>query len=291
MADDVIRERRQVENLRLDLDSAKSNFAQIQTQESEECVNLCQDKFLESQAIFKGLLENAIMQLETHQSAWEVFIDSRRTYMLNGVTKANEIIDSFNSNLESSSLRTSTTEISDLLTTPDTQVNEAPVDIPVDISIEHHEPYTEPPTNVTIAVQDTRPKRNSSILSFLPKLFRSKSTKSKEIEHIDKQTGDSEIEISGSSEAEVIQNMKLELTKLLHERNELKESLRNARSCPICSEMYNTGIRSATKLKCAHVVCIQCAILWLDAQGGQAACPTCRLPYKKKDMQKVQLDL
>ena len=84
------------------------------------------------------------MQLETHQSAWEVFIDSRRTYMLNGVTKANEIIDSFNnSNLESSSLRTSTTEISDLLTVPDTQENETPVEIPVDVPIEYNEPYIE----------------------------------------------------------------------------------------------------------------------------------------------------
>ena len=54
-----------------------------------------------------------------------------------------------------------------------------------------------------------------------------------------KPSGESEIEISGSSEAEVIENMKLELTKLLHERNELKESLRNARSCPICSEMVS----------------------------------------------------
>ena len=43
MADDVIRERRQVENLRLDLDSAKNNLAQRPTQESEEFVNLCQD--------------------------------------------------------------------------------------------------------------------------------------------------------------------------------------------------------------------------------------------------------
>ena len=63
--------------------------------------------------------------------------------MLNGVTKANEIIDSFNSNLESSSLRTSTTEISDILTVPDTQVNETPVDVPVDVPIELDEPFTE----------------------------------------------------------------------------------------------------------------------------------------------------
>ena len=46
MADDIIRERRQVENLRLDLDSAKSNLAQRPTQESEELVNLCQDSAL-----------------------------------------------------------------------------------------------------------------------------------------------------------------------------------------------------------------------------------------------------
>ena len=63
--------------------------------------------------------------------------------MLNGVTKANEIIDSFSSNLESSSLRTSTTEISDILTVPDIQVNETPVDVPVDVPIELDEPFTE----------------------------------------------------------------------------------------------------------------------------------------------------
>ena len=96
-----------------------------------------------------------------------------------------------------------------------------------------------------MTVQDNQPKRNNSLLSFLPKLFRQKSSKSKEIEQAVKPGG--EIEISGSSEAEVIENMKLELTKLLHERNELKESLRNARSCPICSEMVSWKLKKKLK--------------------------------------------
>ena len=59
MADDVFRERRNVENLRLDLDVAKGNIREARVEnmeQAEQHLNLCQDKFIETQSIFKELV-------------------------------------------------------------------------------------------------------------------------------------------------------------------------------------------------------------------------------------------
>jgi len=312
MAEGVIQERKKLENIRLDLDASKNQLRRVMTLEQRNVMNeelfQNEEKFEDGQAIFKGLLSSAINSLNDQTDAWKTFLESQRDFLTCSASKADEVCalytDNYSSPLQTSlqeASRPSTSSLnSDIRREPieefqiieggssmsQASTSEVAVDVPADYTEDNDlKPHVSEQIRAE-ARKETSIKKLSKFLSFLPGM--KKKNEPNESEAIIPVFSIPE----GSTDKEIIAQMRSEMERISMDKKRLESKVERLTTCPICDEKYdNVGVRSPMKLKCAHIICIQCAFLWLNSKGKQATCPTCRLPYREQDVQKVHIHL
>ena len=77
------------------------------------------------------------------------------------------------------------------------------------------------------------------------------------------------------------------LNKLEEEHGLVQEELEEIKGCQICNEPFDHEARPPAKINCGHI--LYCKDCLLKIAQSNAKCPTCRTPFKKKDIERVNL--
>ena len=247
--DAVVLERRKLENIRLDLDSAKASLKQVRTTEERNRftfeVQERQEAFDDGQAIFKGLLSNTLNSLNHQQEGWKMFIECQRDFMTCGATKTDEICSIYTDEYRSppALLATSSAEVShsdsyEFVGPSTSSSTEVPVDVPETLE------SVEEDTEIVHFDSDDKPESRALIKRLYSFLSMKKNTKKitrKPIVNIP----------TGDTDQDTIQNYKYELEKLMIEKQTLENKLERLTTCPICNEMviiYHATVNSCLLL-------------------------------------------